>query len=199
MTLRDEVEVILRRTMNAFPIRWETQGFGMLRTYLEGENEPRLQIWDQRLLVWEYSNIHDHPWDFTSTIVAGHLFNQRYWRMSGCYMSPAGELSEEYNEALIVPGPVNETAPRPQKCWLARKPLELYGPGDQYSQTWNELHCTQYTQGTITVIDRKRTRPDGDHASSIWKGDGPWVSARPRPATNVEVQLVVDNALRTWF
>ena len=190
--LRNYVENVLR---NWHQHKWETQGFGMLRTYLPGENEPRLQVWDQRLLVWENSNIHDHPWDFESTIIAGHLFNERYKRVESLNYFGA----EKYNEALIVPGPVQEEAPTPHKVWLVRQPLEMYGPGEQYSQTWSELHTTRYSQGTVTLIERKRTRPDGDHASSIWKGDGPWVSARPRPATNAEVQLVVDNALRTWF
>lgn len=194
MTLRDNVRQILQRWDEH---EWETQGFGMLRTYLPGEDEPRLQIWDQRLLVWEFSPIHDHPWDFTSTVIAGHLFNQRYLRcQEACfYRPPVGE----YNEALITPGPDAEGTHEVRKCNLATLPLEMYGSGESYSQTWDELHQTKYSQGTITLITRRRTRPDGDLASSIWQGDGPWVSARPRAATVSEVRAVTQNALRTWW
>lgn len=187
---------------NYYLYEWETQGFGMLRTYLDGENEPRLQVWDQRLLQWGAANIHDHPWDFTSTIVAGNLFNQRFRRFNwdDCGAWFGNVQITEYNEVLITPGPVQGgDTTDVGKCYLAAMPIELYGAGEHYSQKWDELHCTHYMQGTVTIINRERTRPDGDLASSIWKGDGPWVSARPRTATEREVRVVIENALKTWF
>lgn len=199
MTLRDEALAVLRAPENH---NWEVQGFGMLRTYLGGENEPRLQVWDQRLAVWQYSPIHDHPWDFTSTIIAGHLFNQRYlrgtWSSTGSVTSH-DERFEEYNEATIVPGKDNDGTVHVGKCSLAKRPLEMYSAGDTYHQHWSELHQTRFAQGTVTVIERQRTRPDGDLASSIWQGEHEWVSARPRPAERIEIRTVLLDALGKWF
>lgn len=184
---------------------WQSQGFGMLRTYLPGEDEPRLQIWDQRLAVWKSTAIHDHPWSFTSTIIAGILFNQRYVRADGAnstQASPSAPFAELYKEVIITPGPHRgEATPDqtpPHDVWLAAKPVEAYGIGEQYSQTWDELHETRYLPGTVTLLSRHRER-GVDRASSIWRGDGGWISARPRTATAEEVEMVVTDCLRAWF
>ena len=60
---------------------WTVQGFGFLRTYFGPPNAPkmyRLNLWDHHFTVPNVSTIHDHPWDFTSVIVAGEFANQRY-------------------------------------------------------------------------------------------------------------------------
>lgn len=194
--LKNVIESFLRHTSESDG--WQVQGFGMLRCYLPGENEPRLQIWDQRLIEWQYSPIHDHPWDFESTIVAGSLFNQRYVRMGGDTMFFHCPV-ENYNEAIIVPGPDNEGVESTGTVRLATLPLEMYSAGERYHMSWAELHQTRYLQGTVTYIERERTRPDGDLASSIWQGDGAWVSARPRPATASEARAAINLALDTWF
>jgi hypothetical protein len=176
---------------------WQSQGFGMLRTYLPGEDEPRLQIWDQRIAVWKSTAIHDHPWSFTSTIIAGILFNQRYLRSV-----EANPLADIYNEVLITPGPHRgEATPDqmpPHNVWLEARSVEVYGIGEQYRQKWDELHETRYLPGTVTLLSRHRER-GVDRASSIWRGDGGWISARPRTATVEEVEMVVSDCLRTWF
>jgi hypothetical protein len=198
--IRNRVYSILK-TPTAY--EWQTQGFGMLRCYLGGPDDLRLQVWDQRLMVWNFSPIHDHPWDFTSTIVAGLLFNQRYLRIPDGVDTYTHYPLGHYNERIIVPGPntvdVDNPDPDIRNVLLGQGPLEQYGPGETYSQVWNELHQTRYVNGTVTLIARHRTRPDGDKASSIWSGDGPWVSARPRAAEENEIKETIDYALRTWF
>jgi hypothetical protein len=192
MTVKDDVKDILTC---ADEFQWQVQGFGMLRTYLNGGSDIRLQIWDQRLVEWGYSPIHDHPWDFSSIIVAGTLFNQRFNRKW-----QAGSSGwKKYNEDVIVPGPDNEGTESVGTCWLQGEPVEVYSAGDTYSQRWYELHQTRYTQSTITVIERERTRPDGDIASSIWQGPGKWVSARPRTAEPEEITAIIGDALKAWW
>jgi hypothetical protein len=184
---------------------WQVQGFGMLRTYLEGEGEPRLQVWDQRLAVWGNGAIHDHPWDFRSRIIAGTLFNQRYrrWQRNGTSMTDIDLIGkhhefEWYNEVKIKPGEEGgQLDKKPKRVELRKEPLEIYTKTDEYTQFADELHQTRYINGTVTMIERMRVR-EADTASSLWK-DGEWVFFRPRPATAQEVAKVIGDCLYNWW
>ena len=55
---------------------WSLQGFGMLRLYLT--KEIRLHVWDTAYQVPNVSLLHDHPWDFTSVVIAGCMENRLY-------------------------------------------------------------------------------------------------------------------------
>jgi hypothetical protein len=179
---------------------WQVQGFGMLRTYLKGEGEPRLQIWDQRLAVWGNGAIHDHPWDFRSRIIAGMLFNQRCRRWSDD-IDLIGKRNEFewYNELKIQPGqdggPLEE---EPKRVQLRTEPVEVYAKTEEYTMRADELHITRYANGTVTMIERERVR-EADTASSLWK-DGPhWSFFRPRPATPQETAKVIGDCLYNWW
>jgi hypothetical protein len=186
---------------------WQVQGFGMLRTYLKGEGEPRLQIWDQRLAVWGNGAIHDHPWDFRSRIIAGTLFNQRYRRyhrdgVSQLDIDLIGKQHEFswYNELKIQPGldggPLEGAAPA--RTQLRAEPIEVYAKTEEYTMEAAELHITRYANGTVTMIERERVT-GSDTASSLWK-DGPhWSFFRPRPATPQEAAKVIGDCLYNWW
>lgn len=177
---------------------WQVQGFGMLRTYLPGETEPRLQVWDQRLACWGNNAIHDHPWRFRSTIVAGTVFNQRF-DISDRSKSPATRMGSITD---IIPGTRGgQLSERPVKtCWITPQPVEVYSMSDQYWQTHREMHLTRYTQSTITLIDRF-DREDADIARVAWFGSfheqPPFVN--PYPATPKVVEQIIGDALRTWW
>ena len=51
--------------------KWSLQGFGMLRLYLS--DNIRLHVWTTEHRVENVSDIHDHPWDFISTVLFGQL------------------------------------------------------------------------------------------------------------------------------
>lgn len=190
---RDDVEAILREWWEH---EWQVQGFGMLRTYLDGPGEPRLQVWDQRLACWGNNAIHDHPWAFESTIYAGTLFNQRY----------EGTIYDGLNcnahFTQIIPGTrggtLSERMVSPGK--LRPRPLEVYSLGDTYRQAHRELHITRYLQGTVTLITRT-DREEEDLATVAWFGgrddQPPFVN--PRPASANECRMVIEDALRTWW
>lgn len=181
---------------------WQIQGFGMLRTYLDGPNEPRLQVWDQRLATWSNNAIHDHPWAFTSTIFAGLLYNQRYG-ISDCTRWPHSELWEANGHVTeIVPGTrggkLTERPVRP--CLIHVAPVEVYAMGDSYSQTHREMHLTRYAQGTVTLIERTEREAD-DIARVAWYGDAasqpPFVN--PHEASTGQIERTICLALNTWF
>lgn len=193
---REEVHEIL---LDWRSHEWQVQGFGMLRTYLDGPNEPRLQVWDQRLACWGNNAIHDHPWAFTSTTYAGLLYNQRF--------EVETEWPEEWEDpnghvTVIVPGTrggkLSERAVDP--CRITPQPLEVYSLGDRYSQTHREMHLTRYAQGTVTLIERY-DRETEDIARVAWYGESPDQPpfVNPYPATDEMVRVVISEAIATWW
>jgi hypothetical protein len=200
MLNRDEAYKILSTYQK---YEWGTQGFGMLRTYIDNEHVTRLQVWDQRLAVPGASLIHDHPWNFRSTVLAGVIYNQRFIRHPVPATVPY--YRQRYWERIITPGPntidAEDENPEVQSISLLAQPIEMYMVGESYAQDWNELHCTRYAQGTVTCIDRDRTRGI-DQASSIWPhhlGRDSWVSARPLLATEEQMDRIISDCLRTWW
>src|SRR3954452_5652044 len=63
--------------------RWVMQDLGLLALWLDEGREHRLHLWDPGDGDAD-PLIHDHPFDFTSTVVAGEITNTRYEE------SPAG-------------------------------------------------------------------------------------------------------------
>lgn len=192
---RDDVRSIL---LDWRSFDWQVQGFGMLRTYLDGPTEPRLQVWDQRLATWSNNAIHDHPWAFTSTIFAGTIYNQRYsvTEEARVQITPNGHVTE------IIPGTrggqLSERPVRP--CRITLDPVEVYSMGDSYSQTHREMHLTRYLQGTVTLIERYG-REEADMARVAWFGAAqdqpPFVN--PYAASPDVTEKVITDALETWW
>src|SRR6266705_1769973 len=70
---KKEVEDIL---VHCDDYQWSLQGLGMLRLYLDDTH--RMHIWDDRYQVYNVSQMHTHPWNFTSTVIVGVVRNIRY-------------------------------------------------------------------------------------------------------------------------
>ena len=196
---RDDVRRILEDHAN---YEWQVQGFGMLRIYLPGEMESRLQVWDQRLASWSNNAIHDHPWAFRSTVYAGQLINQRYQIQLAHPHGPYTATTGNGHITEIVPGTrgglLSERPVLP--CQISRNTPEVYAMGDSYRQTHREMHLTKYAQGTVTVIDRFE-REEADIARVAWFGEPhdqpPFV--QPYPADRKTVALVIGDCLRAWW
>jgi hypothetical protein len=123
------------------------------------------------------------------------LINQRYTRLNGI-----GKWGS-YREVKLTPGVGGgRHEDEPVETWLQKAPVEILSAGEEYSQTARELHVSRYLQGTITIIERERTR-ESDTASSIWPTDSdvPWIFYEPRPANTVEIKTVVESCLRMWW
>lgn len=179
----DAVIAVLRHPK---PFNWTTQGFGMIRCYLDDKQRFRLNIWDYRMRTPGVSLIHDHPWSFTSTIYAGRILNKRY------YFSSNSELPFNYYYKHIVTGPDGDDASEVMECRLIAQHLETYKPGQSYTQKLTEVHETDAEIGTVTVNDR--TPPTNEYTARVfWHKNGhPWMAARPRPSTDEEI------AQATW-
>ena len=79
--------LVLTMLQHAEDFPWRMQEIGLMGLRLDDRREYRLHIWDPSYYAGE-PPIHDHPYDFTSTIIAGELTNIRYERtpqvMSTC-------------------------------------------------------------------------------------------------------------------
>lgn len=175
---------------------WTVQGFGFLRTYFGPADAPkkfRLNLWDHRFTVPNVSTIHDHPWDFSSVIVAGEFANQRY----AMKHPKLTDITPTHTYSTIKTGEGGGLERSDvDYCVLLRPPLEQYWPGDTYRQHASEIHETLFEDGTVTLNERIG---DTEHARVFWPYGTDWVDAIPRPATREEVSDAVLNSLRRWF
>jgi hypothetical protein len=167
---------------------WTVQGFGMLRTYLDPDKRYRLNIWHSALAVPGVSIIHDHPWHFTSLVIAGAFANQRYTVAPALDWSPPGApipAPPTHHYQWIKTG--EGGGPKGNVCSavLTPGPLEVYTVGDTYAQTRDEVHASFYADGTCTLNDR--TERVGEDARVFWPYGQKWVDAEPRAATATEV------------
>lgn len=189
--LRAAVKKILQHP-NDFD--WSVQGLGMMRLYLD-KPSIRLHIWDSSLKIAGVSALHNHPWDFHSVVIAGVMRNRRYDKL---LRSCTGY--EEFNEVQIKCGENACTRGETTKVWLCESPEEKYHAGSDYYQKFSEIHLSSPEDGTVTLVSRVVPKDNSpDYALVFWRGNGPWVDAKPREAEYEEVKDVCARALTTWF
>lgn len=168
---------------NAKPEAWSYQGFGMLRIYLAPE--VRLHIWCPNQKAPDVTDIHSHPWNFTSWVVAGRIINREWQKM---YAKPITHIAHKIitgeNAEILESHPVT----------LQIVSQASYAAGDRYPQDYHDIHQTEAVEGTVTIIVRKRVT--GDLAYSYATKNRPWVDARPRPATLSEIEYFTQCAKR---
>lgn len=186
------VRDLLERSASS-PDRWSVQGFGMLRTYLDAAKRWRVNLWHSSAAVPGVSTVHDHPWDFTSLVVAGRFTNIRYHDVTG---HRHDELDgEAYYVHRIQTGEGGGPRGGRRVVYLRADRAEHYTRGMVYSQRAEEIHESSYVDGTVTMNARQR-RPDGEHANVFWRVPGEWVDAEPRPAERHEIWRAVSDALK---
>lgn len=189
--LRATIRTILEHPVD---FDWTVQGFGMMRTYFGTDKKYRLNIWDSALAVPHVSVIHDHPWDFTSWVIAGRFVNTRYVDAT-VDTSLQYNIHDHYDWQVIKTG--EGGGPDGERGESFLRPVswpETYCPGDSYRQDAREIHESSYADGSVTLNDRVK-RLDGEHARVWWPHGEAWVDAEPRVATLNEVKRTTERAL----
>jgi hypothetical protein len=174
---------------NPIGYTWTLQGLGMLRLYLDGER--RLHIWDSRYRVKDVSQMHTHPWDFRSLVVAGTVRNQIEIEV------PAEEGDTTHYKQTIFCGVGGGLRGEPSRVRLVEDSYHTYSEGESYEERAHQIHVSDPDDGTVTIIKRIVVG-DSDHALVFWE-DGEWVSAEPREATTREVMDITQRSLERWF
>lgn len=178
---------------NPLGVKWQVQGLGMLRTYIN--KGLRLHIWDSSLRTPGVSPLHTHPWSLYSRIIRGEMWNHRYQEVD----QYSSSHPMEFNKVTITCGSEACTHGEPETVFLEGQHPELYCRGDSYHQKASEIHESLPTDGTVTLIQRFFDQKDEETAQVYWRGRGSWVDAKPRPATEDEVIQVLSRSLNTWF
>src|SRR5690348_1365519 len=174
LPLRASIRSLLDRA--PYSSGWTTQGFGMLRTYLDPDKMWRLNIWHSSLRKEGVSTIHDHPWDFKSWIINGSLTNMRYIEV------PEGAIgAAKYAWQVIRTGEGGGPEGDRGECRLVVRKTEVWETNRNYVQVAEDIHQTMYADGTVT-LNYRAGRPDGEHASVFWPLRQQWVDAEPAPA-----------------
>lgn len=161
---------------------WTWQGIGLLGLRLDDRREFRLHVWDP---TGDSSDedpvIHDHPYDFTSEIVAGAMTNTRYT------VDAAGEQFTRYRYL-----PADEGDRVVDTVRLAGTST-VHTAGDSYEQSAHELHDSRSQPGTVSII--RCTFRDVDRLTVCRTRDA-WVSGGSRTPTPGEVKRIAAKALQ---
>lgn len=184
------------------------QGLGMLRLYLSPA--LRLHVWHSAFAFPGASPIHDHPWDFDSHVIAGRIKQRRLYTETGFsgwpdIMPVAGKASwaaadrREYEFSTIQCGPGTCVVTPPRRVTLVEGPEEVFEEGTGYGQAASEIHYSYPDEGTVTLVTRRFSRADVDHANVYWPLGQQFGSAEPRPATDKEVYAMCSFALESHF
>lgn len=171
---------------------WTLQGFGMLRCYLRPE--VRLHVWDSAFRAPDVSDLHTHPWDFRSLVVAGRVRNYRFVESDGTSVESHGAIPRR--RQTIRCGEGGGLVGEPVDVFLTEQPTEVFEEGESYVQRAEEIHRSLPEDGTVTIIERE-FKDDTEHAFVYFQGE--WVTAEPRPATDAEVQQILSGSLARWF
>jgi hypothetical protein len=167
---------------HATDFSWRMQEIGLLGLRLDERGGYRLHVWAPDAAAGD-PVVHDHPYDFTSTVIVGELVNTRYVE------DPHGaeHLRERYT-------PGNEDERRSDTVRLSATSERLCA-GACYRQAAHELHDSRQLPGTVTVLHFDRFVDDLAQLTVCRRPDSPWVSAAARPATHDEVKRITALAL----
>ncbi len=163
---------------------WVMQEIGLLGLRLDDVREYRLHVWDLSSSAGE-PPIHDHPFDFTSTVVAGEMTNTRYQE------DPFGA---EYRRVRY--SPPNEDDRRSDIVRLSAM-ATTFAAGGQYHQLAHELHDSRQLPGTVTIIRRTFT-PHSSELTVCNREETAWVSGQSRPAPPADVKRIITTALELF-
>jgi len=179
------IDKLVVRTIleGALEHQWKIQELGLLSLRLDEDRAHVLHVWAPERFVGP-PPIHDHPYDFTSTVIVGEITNTRYVE------DPSGRtyLRERYS----LP---DETARRSDHVRLVADAV-TYTEDEEYSQRADELHDSTQLPGTVTLLRRRFVDVN---ELTVCRADGAlWVTGAARVATASEVASITARAL-SWF
>jgi hypothetical protein len=180
-TLSKALVLTLLQHAEDFP--WRMQDIGLMGLRLDDRREYRLHVWDPSYCVGE-PPVHDHPYAFTSTIIAGELINTRYEE------DPAGD---EYVRFRYTPGAEGDR--RSDTVRLSSTATTLTA-SNQYRQLAHELHASWQQPGTVTAI--RCVWVEASELTVCRRDEDSWHSAQGRDATCQEIKTFTAKALE-WF
>jgi hypothetical protein len=180
-TLSKALVFTILRHAEDFP--WRMQDIGLMGLRLDDQREHRIHVWDP-----SYSEgdppIHDHPYDFTSIVIAGELTNSRYVE------DPAGDEYIRFRYSLATE----------DQRWSDTVQLsatsESVAEGGEYRQLADELHASWPLPGTVTAMRCSWGEPR--ELTVCLRDESSWRSGQARTATREEVKAFTAKALERF-
>ena len=162
---------------------WRMQDIGLMGLRLDDRREYRLHVWDPSNREGD-PPIHDHPYEFSSTIIAGELTNTRYVEDS------AGNEYVRFRYS-----PLDERQRQSDTVRLSGE-AETFTEGAEYHQLPVDLHASWQRPGTVTLI-RCSWAPPRELTVCLRDGDS-WHSGEGRDATREEIKKFAAKALERF-
>jgi hypothetical protein len=180
-----DLDKVLVRTIleHAQDYSWTMQEIGLLGLRLDDRREYRLHVWDPDFSDDE-PPVHDHPFDFTSSIIVGEMTNARY---------EESDAGVEFSRTRY--SPADEDSRRTDTVRLSAV-TSTFTEGDHYSQLASELHDSRQVPGTVTII--RMAFKDVSELAVCRRFESAWISGRSRPATVDEVKRITHKALELF-
>ena len=175
--------LVLTLLQHAEDFPWRMQEIGLMSLRLDDRREHRLHVWDPTYCVGE-PPIHDHPYDFASTIIAGEMTNTRYEE------DPAGD---EHVRFRYPPG---AEVDRQSDTVRLSSTATTFPEGSTYLQLAHELHASRQQPGTVTAI--RCSWLDPPTLTVCYRDESSWTSGQGRDATREEIKSFSAKALE-WF
>jgi len=164
-------------------LRPHSAGGHPLTQRLDDRRDYRLHVWDRSYCEGD-PPIHDHPYEFSSAIIAGEVTNTRYVE------DPEGDEYVRFRYSLP-----DESQRRSDLVRLSGS-AETVTEGGEYRQRPVELHASWQEPGTVTVI-RCSWGPPRELTVCLRDEDS-WRSGAARDATREEIKKFAAKALE-WF
>ena len=180
-TLNKALVLTMLQHAESFP--WRMQDIGLMSLRLDDRREHRLHVWDPSYGA-EEPLVHDHPYDFISTIIAGEMTNTRYEQ------DPAGD---EYVRFRFSPGAESE---RRSDSVRLSSTATTFIEGSRYNQDAHELHASWQQPGTVTAIRCQWV--ETPELTVCVRDENSWRSGQGRDATREEIKSYTAKALE-WF
>lgn len=171
---------------------WTLQGFGMFRAYLDDEKQYRLHIWNPEYRAEDVSDIHTHPWDFVSYVLAGSVRNKVYKETDRLHPFSFPTMRQQ-----IKCGEGGGLVEKPETVFLAHDYVQFFAAGENYRMDATDIHASDMEDGTITLVKREFL-DDTEHAYVYYDPVSGWVSAEPKPAHVRDVKYAIENSISKW-
>jgi hypothetical protein len=163
---------------------WRMQSIGLMSLCLDDHRERVLHVWGPPSETIKEPPIHDHPFDFISTIIVGEITNTRYKEDS------AGTKYFRFRYS-----PAEENSRQSDTVRLSRTST-TYIEGGHYQQLAHDLHDSRQLPGTVTLL--RRSFKEVEKLTVCFSQPDLWISGKARPATYQEIKRMTSKALE-WF
>jgi hypothetical protein len=173
---------------------WTLQGLGMFRCYLTDDKSVRLHIWDTRYATPGVTDMHTHPWGFTSRVLVGRVRDYVFRELRP--EEPETKFAEICKRQTVHCG-VGLVDEDPVIWPIVSSYTESIPAGDSYTRQAEQIHRSMPADGTITMVER-HFDDNTEYAYVYWLANQEFVSAAPRKASTQEVREVIQNSREIW-